>query len=115
MFIDYEIAVVGAGITGASIAAKLCSAGVSVALIDKGAAGSLGASGYSGGLVRLYDSDPLLMELAAYSIGLIDDGIFAGTYARALTRTGVIYRAAADQLGTVCRAIEQYGNARYPM
>ncbi len=42
MFIDYEIAVIGAGITGASIAAKLCSAGVSVALIDKGAAGSLG-------------------------------------------------------------------------
>ncbi|KPW52353.1 Oxidoreductase, FAD-binding protein [Pseudomonas syringae pv. antirrhini] len=115
MFIDYEIAVVGAGITGASIAAKLCSAGVSVVLIDKGAAGSLGASGYSGGLVRLYDTDPLLMELAAYSIGLINDGIFAGTYARALTRTGVIYRAAADQLGTVCRAIEQYGNARYPM
>ncbi|EPM96816.1 oxidoreductase, FAD-binding protein, partial [Pseudomonas syringae pv. actinidiae ICMP 19070] len=75
----------------------------------------MGASGYSGGLVRLYDNDPLLMELAAYSIGLIDDGIFAGTYARALTRTGVIYRAAADQLGTVCRAIEQYGNARYPM
>ncbi|EGH49235.1 hypothetical protein PSYPI_45503, partial [Pseudomonas syringae pv. pisi str. 1704B] len=39
MLIDYEIAVIGAGITGASIAAKLCSAGVSVALIDKGAAG----------------------------------------------------------------------------
>lgn len=75
MLIDYEIAVIGAGITGASIAAKLCSAGVSVALIDKGAASSLGASGYSGGLVRLYDSDPLLMELAAYSISLMDDGV----------------------------------------
>lgn len=115
MFIDYEIAVIGAGITGASIAAKLCSAGVSVALIDKGAAGSLGASGYSGGLVRLYDSDPLLMELAAWSISLMDDGIFATTYASALRRTGVIYRTAMDQLDNLCRAIEQHGSERYPM
>ncbi|KPW66448.1 MULTISPECIES: NAD(P)/FAD-dependent oxidoreductase [Pseudomonas syringae group genomosp. 2] len=115
MFIDYEIAVIGAGITGASIAAKLCSAGVSVALIDKGAAGSLGASGYSGGLVRLYDSDPLLMELAAWSISLMDDGIFATTYASALRRTGVIYRTAMDQLDNLYRAIEQHGSERYPM
>ncbi|MCD5994115.1 FAD-binding oxidoreductase [Pseudomonas sp. CDFA 602] len=115
MFIDYEIAVIGAGITGASIAARLCSGGVSVALIDRGTAGSLGASSYSGGLVRLYDTDPLLMDLAAYSIGLMDEGIFATTYASALRRTGVIYRAAPDQLENLCHAIEQYGSARYPM
>ncbi|MEE4705301.1 FAD-binding oxidoreductase [Pseudomonas alliivorans] len=115
MFIEHEIAVIGAGIIGASIAAKLCSAGVSVALIDKGAAGSLGASGYSGGLVRLYDSDPLLMELAAYSIGRMEEGVFATTYRQALRRTGVIYRAAPDQLDNLCRAIEHYGSERYPM
>ncbi len=115
MFIDYEIAVIGAGITGASIAAKLCSAGMSVALIDKGAAGSLGASGYSGGLVRLYDDDPLLMALAAYSIGLMEEGVFASSYAQALSRTGVIYRAAHEQRENLCRAIEQYGGERYPM
>ncbi|MEE4694830.1 FAD-binding oxidoreductase [Pseudomonas alliivorans] len=115
MFIEHEIAVIGAGITGASIAAKLCSAGVSVALIDKGAAGSLGASGYSGGLVRLYDNDPLLMELAAYSIGRMEEGVFATTYRQALRRTGVIYRAAPDQLDNLCRAIEHYGSERYPM
>ncbi len=115
MFIDYEIAVIGAGIIGASIAARLCSAGMSVALIDKGAAGSLGASGYSGGLVRLYDSDPLLMELAAYSIGLMEEGVFATTYSQALRRTGVIYRAATDQLDNLCRAIELYGSEQYPM
>lgn len=115
MFIEHEIAVIGAGITGASIAAKLCSAGVSVALIDKGAVGSLGASGYSGGLVRLYDNDPLLMELAAYSIGRMEEGVFATTYRQALRRTGVIYRAAPDQLDNLCRAIEHYGSERYPM
>ncbi len=115
MFIEHEIAVIGAGITGASIAAKLCSAGMSVALIDKGAAGSLGASGYSGGLVRLYDNDPLLMDLAAYSIGRMEEGVFATTYHQALRRTGVIYRAAPDQLDNLCRAIEHYGSEQYPM
>jgi glycine/D-amino acid oxidase-like deaminating enzyme len=115
MFIDYQIAVIGAGIVGASIAARLASSGVSVALIDKGAAGSLGASSYSGGLVRLYDGDPLLMELAAWSIGLMDQGVFAATYASALRRTGAIYRAAPDQLMPICNAIERYASERYPM
>ncbi|SDW63233.1 Glycine/D-amino acid oxidase [Pseudomonas syringae] len=115
MFLDYEIAVIGAGITGASIAAKLCSAGVSVALIDKGAAASLGASSCSGGLVRLYDTDPLLMELAALSINQMNEGVFASTYASALRRTGMIYRAAADQRDALCNAIEQHASALYPM
>ncbi|KOP54165.1 Oxidoreductase, FAD-binding protein [Pseudomonas tremae] len=115
MFIDYEIAVIGAGITGASIAAKLCSSGVSVALIDRATAGSTGASGYSGGLVRLYDGDPTLMALAAYSITQMDDALFAATYARALRRTGVIYRGASDQEDKLRRAIERYGSERYPM
>ncbi|MBX8544222.1 FAD-binding oxidoreductase [Pseudomonas cichorii] len=115
MFIDYEIAVIGAGIVGASIAAKLSSTSVSVALIDKGAAGALGSSSYSGGLVRLYDADPLLMELAAYSIGLMDEGIFATTYSNALRRTGMIYRVAPDRLEDVWSAIRQHARVRYPM
>ncbi|GFM80311.1 FAD-binding oxidoreductase [Pseudomonas cichorii] len=115
MFIDYEIAVIGAGIVGASIAAKLSSTGISVALIDKGAAGALGASGYSGGLVRLYDTDLLLTELAAYSIGLMDEGVFATTYSSALRRTGMIYRAAPDQLEDIWSAIRQHAKVRYPM
>lgn len=114
MNMDFDVAVIGAGIIGASIAARLCSAGMAVALIDKGAAGG-GASGLSGGLVRLYDPDPLLMDLAAFSISLMDDGVFATTYARALQRSGVIYRAAPDQLSALCSAINQHATANYPM
>jgi glycine/D-amino acid oxidase-like deaminating enzyme len=115
MFIDYPIAVIGAGIIGASIAARLSSLGVPVVLIDRGAAGSLGASSYSGGLVRLYDSDPLLTELAAMSIGLVNQGPFADSYGPALQRTGAIYRAAPDQLQLMVSAIEQYACEGYPM
>lgn len=115
MFMDYQVAVIGAGIVGASIAARLCSAGISVALIDKDGSAASGASALSGGLVRLYDPDPLLMELAAYSIGVMREGIFAGTYARALRRSGVLYRAAPDQQERISQAIEKHANAQYPM
>lgn len=115
MLMDYDVAVIGAGIVGASIAARLSTSGLTVALIDKGAAGAGGASALSGGLVRLYDPDPLLMDLAAFSIGLMDDGIFANTYARALRRSGAIYRAAPEQMDKLCRAIEQQASPRYPM
>jgi glycine/D-amino acid oxidase-like deaminating enzyme len=115
MFMDYQVAVIGAGIIGASIAARLCRAGISVALIDKDGSAASGASALSGGLVRLYDPDPLLMELAAYSIGLMREGIFARTYARALRRSGVLYRAGLDQQERISRAIEEHASAHYPM
>jgi glycine/D-amino acid oxidase-like deaminating enzyme len=115
MHMDYDVAVIGAGIVGASIAARLSNAGMTVAMIDKGAAGAHGASGMSGGLVRLYDPDPLLMKLAAFSIGLMDEEVFANTYARAFQRSGAIYRAAPDQLPHMQGAIDQYASDRYPM
>jgi glycine/D-amino acid oxidase-like deaminating enzyme len=115
MHMDYDVAVIGAGIVGASIAARLSSAGMTVALIDKGAAGASGASGMSGGLVRLYDPDPLLMKLTALSIDLMDEDTFANTYARALRCSGAIYRAAPDQLPLMQRAIDRYATDRYPM
>jgi glycine/D-amino acid oxidase-like deaminating enzyme len=115
MYIDYDVAVIGAGIIGASIAARLCSAGLAVALIDKGAAGASGASGYSGGLLRLYDADPTLMTLTALSLGQLAEGVFAQTYAKALSRTGVIYRAATDQTEAIDAAIRRYARPDYPM
>jgi len=115
MYIDYDVAVVGAGIIGASIAARLCSAGISVALIDKGAPGASGASGYSGGLVRLYDADPALMALTSLSLGVLPEGVFADTYAKALRRTGVVYRAAFDQAEAIEAAIQRFAGSDYPM
>ncbi|MCI8210851.1 FAD-binding oxidoreductase [Pseudomonas sp. S25] len=115
MFMDYDVAVIGAGIIGASIAARLSSAGMAVALLEKGVVGASGASGFSGGLVRLYDPDPLLMDLAAFSIGQIHDGVFASTYAKALQRSGALYCAAPEQTSELQRAIERHASAEYPM
>jgi glycine/D-amino acid oxidase-like deaminating enzyme len=115
MSMDYQIAVIGAGIIGASIAAKLVDLGLSVALIERGTAGGRGASSYSGGLVRLYDRDPLLMALAAHSIDLLEEEPFFSAYTPALQRTGMLYHAAPDERGRMQEAITRYASARYPM
>lgn len=62
MLMDYDVAVIGAGIVGASIAARLSSTGLAVALIDKWCRRRWRSECASGGLVRLYDPDPLLMD-----------------------------------------------------
>ncbi|RON03895.1 FAD-binding oxidoreductase [Pseudomonas brassicacearum] len=115
MFMECEVAVIGAGIIGASVAARLSRAGINTALIERGVCGGAGSSAWSGGLVRLYDPDPVLRELAALSIGLMHQGVFADTYAAALRRTGVIYRTAAERLDDLTQAIEQYDSPQYPL
>lgn len=115
MDIDYQVTVVGAGITGASIAARLASQGLSVALLDQGSIGGLGASGISGGLVRLYDLDPLLMQLTAHALQVMQQAPFAASYSAALRRTGVLYRAGLDQQAQVRAAVERHASAQYPM
>lgn len=115
MSMDYQVVVIGAGIIGASIAAKLAHLGLSVALIERGTAGASGASSHSGGLLRLYDDDPLLMALAARSIDLLNDEPFASAYTPALQRTGMLYRAAPQALDSMQDAIARYGSERYPL
>lgn len=115
MDIDYQVAVIGAGIVGASIAAQLSSLGLDVALLDQGSVASLGASACSGGLLRLYDGDPLLMQLTAHSLQVMAGNLFAATYAKALRRTGVLYRAAPEHHAELNAAIDRYASAEYPM
>ncbi len=115
MDIDYQVAVIGAGIVGASIAARLTSLGLTVALLEQGSVASLGASAWSGGLVRLYDADPLLMQLTAHSLQVMRSPVFATTYTQALRCTGVLYRAGVDQQADLQAAIDRHASAEYPM
>lgn len=61
----FDVVVVGAGISGASLAYMLLRQGLRVAVIEAGVAGAEGASALSGGIVRGYDPDPLLADLSA--------------------------------------------------
>lgn len=68
-----DVVVVGAGITGASIAHQLARRGVSVVVIEQSPHHAAGATGCSGGMVRAYDPDPMIRELALASLAAYRD------------------------------------------
>ena len=73
---------VGAGITGASIAHHLAHRGVAVVVIEQSPRPAAGATGRSGGMVRAYDPDPAISELALPSLATYrDPGCWASGHA----------------------------------
>ncbi|WP_277394678.1 FAD-dependent oxidoreductase, partial [Streptomyces albidoflavus] len=59
---------VGAGITGAAVAHHLARRGAAVLVLEQAPRPGTGATGPSGGMVRAYDPDPDVAELAAPSL-----------------------------------------------
>ncbi len=68
-----DVVVVGAGITGASIAHHLARQGVSVVVIEQSPHHAAGATGRSGGMVRAYDPEPAIAELTLPSLAVYRD------------------------------------------
>ncbi|MEY9839843.1 NAD(P)/FAD-dependent oxidoreductase [Streptacidiphilus sp. EB103A] len=68
-----DVVVVGAGITGASVAHQLARRGVSVVVLEQARRPGAGATGASGGMVRAYDQDPVVAELALPSLAVYRD------------------------------------------
>lgn len=66
----FDVVVVGAGVSGTSLAYMLLLQGLRVAVIEAGVVGAEGASALSGGIVRGYDPDPLLADLSAVGMAL---------------------------------------------
>ncbi|MGH3979774.1 MAG: NAD(P)/FAD-dependent oxidoreductase [Pseudonocardiaceae bacterium] len=63
-----RIAVVGGGVSGAAILEALTRAGIGRPTLFEKAGVAAGATGLSGGLVRVYHTDPFLSDLAADSV-----------------------------------------------
>jgi glycine/D-amino acid oxidase-like deaminating enzyme len=113
--LQFDVAVVGGGITGAAIAAALVEQGVRVALLERGTCGAQGASAYSGGIVRIYDTDPDLMRLAAYARQCRRDTGYGRALDQCVTRSGVVYIAPEAGEAAMRAAIADYGSGVYPM
>ena len=88
-----DVVVVGAGITGASIAHHLARQGVSVLVIEQSLHHAAGATGRSGGMVRAYDPDPTIGELALPSLATYRD---AGCWASGLAPLHAVGAVTAD-------------------
>lgn len=81
--------VVGAGITGAAIAAHLARLGVRPLVIDAGEPAG-GATASSGGMVRAYDPDPVVADLAEASLRVYADPTAWISGTAPLRRTGAV-------------------------
>ena len=88
-----EVAVVGGGVMGASIAYHLAAAGVDdVVLHERGAIGS-GPTGRSTAVVRLHYSQPLLVRMAAHGLRLFASFHETVGGDSGFTRTGLLVAA----------------------
>lgn len=88
--LNAEYVVVGAGITGASVAAQLAGRGADTVVLEAGERAATGATAASGGMVRGYDPDPVVARLAAASLSVYADpsAWYDGT--SPLHRTGAV-------------------------
>ena len=105
----YDVIVVGGGIIGATTAAMLSERGADVALVERRTCAGAGASAYSGGIVRLYDADPLMMRLGAHALRARRTTSVGTAFDQAIRTTGVLYRAPEEELGTIVAAMEAEG------
>jgi glycine/D-amino acid oxidase-like deaminating enzyme len=112
---SFDVAVVGAGIIGATIAAALVDGGVRTVLVDRGACGGQGASRYSEGIVRLYDPDADIMALAASSGECLGSTRYGRVFDPTIRRGGVIYAEASAKAEALRNAARQFSTNDYPM
>jgi sarcosine oxidase subunit beta len=100
--ITADVAVVGGGITGASIAFHLAARGLRVVVCDSQAgAGPGGATRYSAAQVRIHHSDPFDARLAASSLPVFESWADAVGGDCGYRRTGFAFLARANHRATV--------------
>ena len=92
-----DVVVVGAGVIGASIAHQLTRRGVSVTVVDQAAHCGAGATRFSGGMVRAYDPDPAIQELAIASLAVYRDPAQWAAEQSPLHAVGALTIANADE------------------
>jgi glycine/D-amino acid oxidase-like deaminating enzyme len=111
----FDVAVLGGGIVGATLAGALAELELSTVLIDRGTIGGQGATRYSGGILRLFDPDEAIRDLAIDSLARTADTRIGAAFAAPWKRSGVYYVAETTSTQSA-REFAAIGNARnYPM
>ena len=101
---NYDVAVVGGGITGASTAYHLKKKGVSVVLLERDKPAS-GGTGKSAAIIRQHYSTPLLVRLAMASIKMFADMPEELGHSGGYNRVGWIFLLPADAVEGATRNV----------
>lgn len=110
----FEVIVIGGGIVGATTAAMLAELNVEVVLLEGATCAGKGASAYSGGIVRLYDADPVMMELGDLALHVRRTRRTGRAFDAAIFKTGVLYRASETEREKIGEAMSPYRSCGYP-
>lgn len=114
--IKYEYVVVGAGVVGATIAYHLARRGRKVLLLERATPASIGASAYPGGILRGFDLDPLMADIATQGLDYFlhwgSLGFFGSCPVRHLGFTYLLKPSSLSQAETIIAALGSRSSAR---
>jgi glycine/D-amino acid oxidase-like deaminating enzyme len=96
-----EVAVVGGGVMGASIAYHLAAAGIDDVVLYERESLASGPTGRSTALIRLHYSQPLLARMAAAGLALYSSSRTAAGFASGFTRVGLLVGAPEEERGAL--------------
>lgn len=103
---DVDSLVIGTGIIGSASAAAIAELGCRVALIGPGPDGP-SATRHSGGLIRAYDPDPRLRQLAVHSFRLLWGHPAEHTRGYGFRRTGSLVLLRQSDLDEAARGVAE--------
>lgn len=112
----FDIAIIGGGLYGCASAYYLAKDNRKVLLIEKNRVGTSGSTGYSRGIVRVYDPEETLAQLSLRgAIDLLnwDKNGLPGT--NPYTAAGFLYLMDASKEELAQTAIQNYACSEYPM
>jgi sarcosine oxidase subunit beta len=96
-----EVAIVGGGVMGASIAYHLAAAGIDDVVLHERDTLASGPTGRSTALIRLHYSQPLLVRMAAHGLALYSSFRDAVGADSGFTRTGLLVGAPEHERGAL--------------
>lgn len=97
----FDVAVIGAGVHGASAACHLASRGVRTVIFERDGPAQ-GPTGRSSGICRAYYTNPFLARTARASIGMLERfGEISGGHDAGFRRTGFLFLQRPEELGRV--------------
>lgn len=106
----FEVIVVGGGVIGACTAAILSELGIEVLLVESDTCAGRGASAFSGGIVRFYDSDPVMMQLNALANKVLRERNVGRVFEKSIRRSGMLYRAPVGEFQRIKDSMAEFGH-----